>query len=83
MGGYGARIDTASAREKLAARVEAAAERAPAPPAKAPRPKAKHKEAGKAGGAQDTLVDFLTSRQGKALQREVVRGVFGLLLKRL
>jgi Helicase HerA-like C-terminal len=31
----------------------------------------------------DTLTDFLTSRQGKALRREVVRGVFGLLRKRL
>ena len=79
---YGTRVDSASAREKLAARVDAAAERAPAPPAKAPKPKARHKEAGKAGGAQDTLVDFLTSRQGKALQREVMRGVFGLLRKR-
>ena len=29
------------------------------------------------------LGDFLGSRQGKALQREVVRGVFGLLRKRL
>jgi hypothetical protein len=27
--------------------------------------------------------DFLTSRQGKALQREVVRGIFGMLRKKL
>jgi hypothetical protein len=27
--------------------------------------------------------DFLNSRQGKALQREVLRGVFGMLRKRL
>ena len=31
----------------------------------------------------DPLGDFLSSRQGKALQREVVRGMFGLLRKRL
>jgi len=29
------------------------------------------------------LGDFLQSRQGKALQREVLRGVFGMLRKRL
>jgi hypothetical protein len=34
-------------------------------------------------GGTDALGDFLGSRQGKALQREVVRGVFGLLRKRL
>ncbi len=28
------------------------------------------------------LSDFLGSRQGKALQRDIVRGVFGLLKKR-
>jgi hypothetical protein len=31
----------------------------------------------------DPLGDFLSRRQGKAQQREVVRGVFGLLRKRL
>ena len=31
----------------------------------------------------DPLTDFITSRQGKALQREIVRGVFGMLRKRL
>ena len=31
----------------------------------------------------DPLGDFLGSRQGKALQREVVRGIFGMLKKRL
>jgi hypothetical protein len=32
---------------------------------------------------KDPLTDFMTSRQGRALQREIVRGVFGLLRKRL
>jgi hypothetical protein len=27
--------------------------------------------------------DFLNSRQGKAIEREVIRGVFGMLRKRL
>jgi hypothetical protein len=31
----------------------------------------------------DAIGDFLTSRSGRALQREIVRGVFGLLRKRL
>ena len=31
----------------------------------------------------DAIVDFLGSRQGKALQRKLARGAFGLLRKRL
>ena len=31
----------------------------------------------------DPLTDFMTSRHGKALQKEIVRGVFGMLRKRL
>jgi hypothetical protein len=76
---YGTREDRESAREKLAARLDE-----PAPRAKAPAPKRRHKEAARAserGG--DALTDFLTSRQGKALQRDIVRGLFGLLRKRL
>jgi hypothetical protein len=29
------------------------------------------------------LGDFLTSREGKAMQRKVLRGVFGMLKKQL
>jgi hypothetical protein len=36
-----------------------------------------------AGSTPDAIGDFLTSRSGRALQREIVRGVFGLLRKRL
>jgi DNA helicase HerA-like ATPase len=76
---YGTREDRESAREKLAARLEE-----PAKPAQAPAPKRRHKEAASASGrGGDALTDFLTSRQGKALQREIVRGVFGMLRKRL
>ena len=50
---------------------------APAP-RKAPRPRAP----APAGGA-DAIGDFLRSREGKALQRKVTRGIFGMLRKRL
>jgi hypothetical protein len=77
---YGTRMDNQSAREILASRIED-----PAPPPaseSAPKraPKPQHKE--RADGMGD-IGDFLTSRQGKALQREVVRGVFGMLRKKL
>jgi DNA helicase HerA-like ATPase len=35
-----------------------------------------------ADSTSDAIGDFLTSRSGRALQREIVRGVFGLLRKR-
>ena len=78
---YGTRIDNQSAREVLAGRLAAAtAAAAPAPaaaePAAAPAPAPKP-PAPSGGG----LGDFLNSRQGKQLQKEVVRGVFGLLKK--
>jgi hypothetical protein len=79
---YGTRVDAQSAREMLAARLERRPEPAPAAPRpaapkprSAPRPQAPE-------SATDKMVDFLTSRQGKALQRQVVRGVFGLLRKK-
>jgi uncharacterized protein len=73
---YGQRLDRESAAELLAARVEAA----PEPEAEPEQPKRKAK-APKA--PSDQLTDFLGSRSGRKLQREVVRGVFGLLRKRL
>src|SRR3954452_3476804 len=77
---YGTAMDAQSAREILASRI---AEPAPPPASKAaPKraPKAEHKEAAEAGG---DLGKFLNSRQGKALERQVVRGVFGMLRKHL
>jgi DNA helicase HerA-like ATPase len=85
---YGARVDRDSAREMLAKRVEAAAAAAEVPkpkaeapmehvPAPRPAPRAPSK-APDAGG----IGDFLQSRQGKTLQKEIVRGVFGMLRKR-
>ena len=75
---YGTRTDAQSAREMLAARLAE-----PAPEAAA-KPKEEHKKAAEAAGAGgNVLTEFLTSRQGKAIQRQVVRGVFGMLKKKL
>ena len=53
-------------------------------PAKAPRGASDEPEAATAAtGGADALGDFLTSREGKALQKKVMRGVFGMLRKRL
>ena len=81
---YGQRVDSESAREKLAARTAAAAAATPAPVGAPPPPKKEHREAAKAGsGGVEAIGKFLTSRQGKKLQSQVVRGVFGMLKKRL
>ena len=85
---YGTRAEAESAREKLAARMEEATVPEPASdapePAKAPRRRKDEPDAATAGtGGVDVLSDFLTSREGKALQKKVMRGVFGMLRKRL
>jgi hypothetical protein len=77
-GKYGARVDSPSAADALA-KPAAPMEHVPAPPPP-PRRRAGAKRPTSAG---DGLGDFLRSRQGKALQREVVRGVFGMLRKKL
>jgi DNA helicase HerA-like ATPase len=77
---YGTRLDRESAREQLEARVEQASQPAPAqqkPKAKAPKQQRQPASTG------DTVTDFLRSRQGQRLEREVVRGVFGMLRKKL
>jgi len=84
---YGTRTDAQSARELLAARMEQAAAaaqaEAQAKAAPPPAPQKQHKEAAKAAaGGAAAVGAFLTSRQGKAITRDVVRGVFGLLKKR-
>jgi uncharacterized protein len=74
---YGTRVDSQSAREVLAARLEQSS--AP-PPAPEPKPTKRNREAADAvGRGGDPLTDFLSSRQGQALQREILRGMFGLL----
>ena len=91
---YGTRVDNQSAREILAARMAQPAEEAegsePAQPvrpkqAAAPhrQPAAEHKEAaGAMAGGVAAVTSFLNSREGKQLQKQVVRGVFGLLKKK-
>ena len=78
---YGTKTDRESARELLATRMEQAAETEPEAEAEsAPAPRRRRAEPAERG---DPLTDFLGSAHGKRIQREVVRGMFGLLRKRL
>jgi DNA helicase HerA-like ATPase len=79
---YGTRVDNQSAREMLAQRLAAPAPKPDAKPKPTPRPPARAPQPAPSQGGVDMLTDFLGSRQGKALQRDIVRGVFGLLKKR-
>jgi DNA double-strand break repair helicase HerA and related ATPase len=80
---YGTKVDRESARELLAARMEQPRpEPDPEPGETTQEPKRRRRRAEPASSG-DPLTDFLGSRQGKSLQREVVRGMFGLLRKRL
>jgi uncharacterized protein len=97
---YGERTDPQSAREMLAARLDAGdGEAAPAEPAEGGEPELEHipipesmraprrrrtrrRAPAPAGSTPDAIGDFLTSRSGRALQREIVRGMFGLLRRR-
>jgi DNA helicase HerA-like ATPase len=73
---YGTRVDSQSAREMLAARLEQPNASAEAPPTE------RHKKAAEAtGGGAEAIGDFLKSSSGRALTREVVRGAFGMLKK--
>ena len=81
---YGTRTDAQSARELLQQRLDAARERAEAPPADEPppRPRTRRRKPAPPRPGPGGIGDFLTSREGKTLQREVLRGVFGMLRKR-
>jgi DNA helicase HerA-like ATPase len=75
---YGTRLDSQSAREMLATRLDPPAPDEPAPT----KPTGRQKDAGSAvGKGADAIGDFLGSSSGRALTREVVRGVFGMLKK--
>ena len=82
---YGTRVDNQSAREMLAARMEQTSAPAPAQgatPSPAPQPQAHHKEAaGAIAGGAAVLSGMLNSRAGRQVEREVIRGVFGMLKK--
>lgn len=78
---YGERVDSESAREMLAVRLEAAQqEEAVLAEAKA---EARHKKAAQAIKDQTALGEFMNSSIGKQIKREVVRGAFKMLKKRL
>jgi hypothetical protein len=82
---YATRADPESAKEILAGRIEAATVDAPPPehvPVPRKEPAGRRRRAPQRAPA-DPLDDLLTSREGKALQRKVLRGVFGMLRKRL
>ncbi len=90
---YGTRVDNQSARELLAARVDEAAAQAEAaeraekadkemehvPVPKVPKaPRRRAPAPAPAGG----IGDFLNSTTGRQIQRELIRGVFGLLKRK-
>ena len=90
---YGERVDAQSAREILAGRLETAEKQEQtadepvleAPLEHVPAPRRAPSRAARrppSGGGADAIGDFLKSREGKALQRKVARGVFGMLRKR-
>jgi uncharacterized protein len=72
---YGTRLDSKSARELLAERLEQAS------PTDTPEP-ARKKATEATGGGADALGDFLKSSTGRTIQRELIRGLFGLLKRR-
>jgi DNA helicase HerA-like ATPase len=75
---YGTRTEAESARELLAARMAEAAKPVPEPTPE-PRRRAPRTRRVPPAGTADTLGNLLESREGKAL----MRGVFGMLRKRL
>jgi hypothetical protein len=81
---YGERLDERSAREILAERLAAPA---PLPPTEKmdhiPLPKPAPKKRAPAPSGPADIGDFLRSREGQRLQKKVIRGVFGMLRKRL
>jgi len=86
---YGTRVDANSAREILAERVQAKVEEAattenPTPAAeKAPKAKKKAAEsAGALAGGASVLGKVLNSREGKKVQRDVVRNILGMFKKK-
>jgi hypothetical protein len=87
---YGERVDNESAREILAARMAPSAQAVASAQDEDGDVRAKstsageHKQAASAmSGGVAAVTAFLQSKEGKQMEKEVVRGVFGLLKKRL
>ena len=71
-------------RRRRAERARDARPRGSSASSRPTQPTEEHKKAAKAaGGGADAIGDFLKSSTGRRLQREVVRGLFGLLSKSL
>jgi hypothetical protein len=80
---YGTEIDRESAREKLAAEMEAVPETPARERAPSRRERARRSQPRGEGSKDDNAIgDFLRSREGRSVVNSVVRGVFGLLKKR-
>ena len=84
---YGEPADAQSARELLAGRL---AEPAPSPSRTCARRWSTCRRRARAAAPRrpatagaDAIGDFLRSREGKALQRKLTRGIFGMLRKRI
>ena len=90
VGGVRQRVDAQSAREILAGRLADAGSRRREPASPPPMehvPVPRRASAARAarrrrGLGADAIGDFLRSREGKALQRKVTRGIFGMLRKK-
>ena len=83
---YGERLDARTAREILAERLAGPAPLPPteAEPPREPAPTRRRRRApAPAPAGPPDIGDFLRSRQGQKVQRKVLRGVFGMLRKRL
>ena len=81
---YGERLDARSASEILGERMAAPEPLPPTPMEHVPVPRRAPKErAPKAPAPGGGVGDFLRSREGQRVQRQVLRGVFGMLRKRL
>jgi uncharacterized protein len=80
---YETRTEAESARERLAARMEEATLPDEPEPELAAPPAPRRRAPAPSSGNVDVLTDFLTSREGKSLQKKVMRGLFGMLRKSL
>jgi uncharacterized protein len=83
---YGERVDSQSARELLAGRLAAPEPEEPdlrTPMEHVPLPRDPRRAPAPGGTGAGAIGDFLRSREGKALQRKVTRGIFGMLRKRI
>ena len=88
-----ARLDPAAAKDPTPAEPKPDAEPKPEPPLEhipvpesmrePRRSRTRRRAPAPKESSPDGIGDFLNSRSGKALQKEIVRGVFGLLRKRL